>query len=84
MQLPTGGWFPPAGPCVSLNILSIHKLNYTKAAAPHEKPATWPSRYGVMVFAERRRSYITKIILLAFAKTHATATHRQLAHTAKR
>jgi len=48
------------------------------------KPATWPSRYGVMVFAERKRSYIKRNLLHAFAKTHATATHRQLAHTAER
>jgi cation transport ATPase len=31
-----------------------------------------------MVFAERNRSYITRKTLFAFAKTHATATLRQL------
>jgi hypothetical protein len=37
-----------------------------------------------MVFAERTHHYINRNILLAFAKTHATAIQRQLAHTAER
>jgi hypothetical protein len=37
-----------------------------------------------MVFAERNSSYITRKILLAFAKTHATAMLRQHAQTAER
>jgi hypothetical protein len=37
-----------------------------------------------MVFAERNSSYITRKILPAFAKTHATAMLRQHAHTAER
>jgi len=39
----------------------------------NEKPAVWPPHNGVIVFAERGRSYIKRIILPAFAKTHATA-----------
>jgi len=55
-------------------LIQIHKINFGWPACPH----------SVMVFAERKRSYITRNILLAFAKTHATAMLRQLAHTAKR